>query len=136
MSRYSEFNGYWLFGYLVPHSMPLEIDLLASHMGLATPVETAAHIAEMKFADQLRKAGIDKSVLRTARLRITCSPDWTRCQVLRVTITSPVHFVERNCYTVTFLAEAEFSNGHRAAVERSALVAPHDPFVETCSHWT
>src|SRR5688572_30068573 len=97
MSRYTDYEGYWLFGFLIPEPQSLEIDLLAVHPVANTPVEAAAHWAEIKFADQLKKAGIERSRLRSAKLRIAHSPNMIHCQVYRV-IPWPAHDIEREGY--------------------------------------
>jgi hypothetical protein len=129
MSRYTDYEGYWLFGFLVPKPNCLEIDLLAAHPQPTTTEETAAHWAEVKFADQLNKASIEKSRIHSARLRITHSAQMIRSQVYRV-IPWPAHDIEREGYTVSLLAEARLDAGQHFAVEREMFVAPHDPAFE------
>lgn len=128
-SRYSDFDGYWLFGFLVGTGESREIDLLASQIVTSRPEETAAFLAQLKFADQLRKAGISKSEIRTARIGITRSPDRVRRRISTIR-PSPPHELERDCYTVTCHAEATLQDETVFAVERVLFVAPHDPSVE------
>lgn len=121
MSRYSDYDGYWLFGFLVDDLDSFECDLLASHVNTLMPLDTAAHLATVKFADQMQKAGVEKSRLRTARLILTRLPGMTRSHVTE-------H--ERNGYNVRFRVDAETSDGKQFAKERIVFVAPHDPSIE------
>ena len=76
-SRYSDYNGYWLFGMIIQHLNALDVDLLNSgDTGMVgTPLTFAIWLASERFADQLHKADISVSCLREARLRIVKSPD-------------------------------------------------------------
>src|SRR3954464_10587593 len=70
-SRYSDYDGYWLFGFLVPRLDQLSIDLLGpSPTVVAHPLQAAIRSAIERFHDQLRKAGLDSARLRAARLDI------------------------------------------------------------------
>lgn len=128
-SRYSDFDGYWLFGFLVGTDEPREFDLLASQVVTSRPEETAAFLAQVKFADQLRKAGISTAEIRTARIGMTRSPDRVRRRISTIR-PSPPHELERDCYTVTCRAEVTLQDETVFAVERAVFVAPHDPLVE------
>src|SRR5688572_24413500 len=69
-SRYSDFNGYWLFGFLVGGPDLVTIDLLApldSHVP-ATPIESAKAIAAQRFNDQIEKCGVPTHWIAEARL--------------------------------------------------------------------
>lgn len=127
MSRYSEFNGYWLFGFLVTAIDSREFDLLIPHIIEVTPLDTAAHLAEAKFADQLRKGGIDKSLLGSAHLTVARTSIMFRGHVQHVW---PPQNEERDGYQVTFRAEARLVDGAAFSAERTAFVAPHDPSLE------
>ncbi|MDB5343366.1 MAG: hypothetical protein JWP89_1743 [Schlesneria sp.] len=134
MSRYSDFDGYWLFGFLVGTGESLEIDLLASQVETSSPEEKAAFLAQKKFADQLRKVGIGTSQIRSAGTRITRSPDRMRSR-LYVIGPLPPHELERDCYVVTCRAEVTLQDETVFAVERAMFVAPHDPSVECRSYF-
>jgi hypothetical protein len=70
-SRYTDYLGYWLFGFLVSHLDRIEIDLLDSSVAIpVTPLSFAAEFAHIKFIDQIRKWGFDLSVIRKAILTI------------------------------------------------------------------
>lgn len=128
-SRYSDFDGYWLFGFLVGTGEPREFDLLASQVEPNRPEETAAFLAQVKFADQLRKAGISASEIRTALLRMSRSPDQVRRRIYTIR-PFPPNELERDCYTVTCRVEVTLHDETVFAVERAVFVAPHDPLVE------
>ena len=75
-SRYSDYRGYWLFGFLVGEQVQLEFDLLGRGDGDVTrPLEFAEQRAATNFEDQLRKAAIDRTQVQEARLKISRSPD-------------------------------------------------------------
>ena len=58
-SRYSDYEGYWLFGFLVTDIGELRIDLLAPSAGESdAPLGVAVRSAAAQFADQVQKAGL------------------------------------------------------------------------------
>src|SRR5206468_1458652 len=70
-SRYSDYCGYWLFGFLVGDLDEVQFDLLTRAGGNQnTPRAVATLLAATKFADQMCKAGLKPSQFRDARLRI------------------------------------------------------------------
>src|SRR5262249_55253236 len=61
-SRYSDSDGYWLFGFLVADLGELRIDLLAPPASDSEgPLGVAVRSAAAKFADQMQKAGLVRS---------------------------------------------------------------------------
>jgi hypothetical protein len=57
-SRYSSYNGYWLFGYLVADLRFLHIDLLDDLPAMSQgPVEVAAVLARHRFREQVERSG-------------------------------------------------------------------------------
>src|SRR4029077_7714090 len=83
-SRYSDYDGYWLFGFLVADLVELRIDLLAtavddSHM----PTGVAAQLAVERFDDQMRKAGLKRSQVREACVTIRRLPGMAEGSVNR-----------------------------------------------------
>jgi len=70
-SRYSDFDGYWLFGFLWDLER-LTIDLLNKESVLAepTPMSVAILIARQKFPEQMAKASLPISALREACVEI------------------------------------------------------------------
>ena len=122
-SRYSDHNGYWVFGMLVGELRELRIDLLCSIEGTFenTPLGTATKLAGMKFREQMEKAGIAVSYAQEAYLNIKKLPD------------STYGFVNgRRCsgWTFQLAAKVVSHSGFTYEREKSVFVAPHDPQVE------
>lgn len=70
-SRYSDFNGYWLFGFIVENLRIIQIDLLkpVCHKEI-NPLNLAIEIATNKFTEQLQKNGLARSQIKNAQLTI------------------------------------------------------------------
>ncbi|MCE9583307.1 MAG: hypothetical protein K8T20_12535, partial [Planctomycetes bacterium] len=65
-SRYSDFDGYWLFGFIVESTSQLTLDLMAAPTATssAAPMVAAAQLAAAKFAlGRRRSAGGKASLL-------------------------------------------------------------------------
>src|SRR5437667_11840282 len=79
-SRYSDFDGYWLFGFLVDGIDHAKCDLIetSGENIEATPIAAAKRLAATKFAEQIEKAGLPRSCFREAHLDITKSADSRR----------------------------------------------------------
>ena len=125
-SRYSDYDGYWLFGMVVDHLDSLDIDLLhpeGNSVG-ATPVAFATWLAVERFAEQIERAGLSISHLREARLSITKSPVVTH---------GPVNGHVCAGHYVRFAAKAVSQLGTTYERATSVFVAPHDPRVESRS---
>ena len=122
-SRYSDLDGYWLFGSLVLCIDRLVIDLMEPSSAGAdtTPVNAARRFATAKFAQQLAKAGIPESRLREAHLEITKSPD---------SRTGDVNGHLCSGHDVTFVAHAVTDVGKKYESKICVFIAPHDPSVE------
>jgi len=75
-SRYSDYQGYWLFGFLTSAPEVLTIDLLeapdARHIEVA--LDYAIDLAKEKFADQIDKSGLPRSSAREATLSLERRP--------------------------------------------------------------
>src|SRR5262245_28787953 len=70
-SRYSDSDGYWLFGFLVADLGELRIDLLAPPASDSEgPLGLAVRSAAAKFADQMQKAGLVCPQIQEAWLTI------------------------------------------------------------------
>ena len=122
-SRYSDFDGYWLFGLLVENLGCLSIDLLdASGERTATPRAHAEWLAVQKFAEQIGKAGLAKSCLREARLEIT--------KVSEAQHACCVNGHYCSGYVMRFVAQAVTDLGQKYERTLSILVAPHDSKAE------
>jgi len=122
VSRYSDYDGYWLFGFLVDGTEELRIDLLdETAFAVDSPAGLARRSATTKFAEQCKKAGIVRSQLNEATLTITRLPGKTR---------GPVNGRPTDGYQLQFVAVAVTDLGRRFARDRTVFVAPHDPAVE------
>src|SRR5688572_17083750 len=74
-SRYSDYGGYWVFGFLIPNLESVEFDLLANKTcERNSPIEFARNLASKAFADQVNKSRIAIGVIKEARLRIEKLP--------------------------------------------------------------
>src|SRR5262245_41981222 len=124
-SRYSTYNGFWLFGFLIEKLDRMEIDLLAVVGNLSDSPQRlrAIELAVQRFTDQLNKHGLNSSSIRDARLVIERLPDDGSL---------PGHHF-RGGYNLRFLASVTADNGKRFEKERSVFVAPHDPQRELAS---
>jgi hypothetical protein len=122
MSRYSDYRGYWLFGFLIGGPNVLVFDLLCGVDQSDTPEAHAGYLARRKFAEQLEKSGFHRSSVGDASLRIERRLD----TVERVVVGS----VRRTGFDLRFSATVVADNGrsfHRAA---EMFVAPHDASLE------
>ena len=123
-SRYSEYDGYWIFGFLVPDLVDWEIELLQEppmdgpNMG---PRAFAIHRAVTAFGDQIRKVGLPISSVKQASIRVTTveigRPGW----VNGVAVTGNV---------VRFDAAAVSNTGRSYSHTVSRFVCEHDPIRE------
>jgi hypothetical protein len=123
-SRYSDFDGYWVFGFLVESMDSMNLDLLnVIAEGIdVTPSAFVRRQATQKFAEQLMKAKFPTSRLQEAHLTITRSP------VARFGTVN--HY--RCCagYDVRLLASAVTDLEKTYSSTLSIFVAPHDPQAE------
>ena len=70
-SRYSDFDGYWLFGFLVGDFPLLEIDLLGvTECDSRAPDGRACALARARFGEQVERAGLSLDVVKAALLVI------------------------------------------------------------------
>jgi len=122
-SRYSDFDGYWLFGFLVEVIRELRIDLIEvrAECNETTPIATAERLGVTKFSEQMEKAGLPTSCIREAHLKITKSPEL---------IDGFVNGWLSSGYQVKFVVEAVTDLGKTYESTMSLFVAPHNPKVE------
>lgn len=121
-SRYSEHEGYWLFGILVGSlEQPFQIDLLRPPVvaSAAVPLIIAAQVAVTKLDEQVRKAGLPLSCMREAELIMTRSAG-TRER-------SQENGTRRECYEVRFCVRVVSDRAKTYEAEKVVFVAPHDP---------
>lgn len=74
MSRYTDLDGYWLFGFIVERLPEASVDLLdVPDAQPSEPVGAFRAAAQGKFQEQLSKAGFGADRLSSAVLRWSCS---------------------------------------------------------------
>ena len=121
-SRYSDWRGYWLFGFIVSDLERINHDLLIPLALAGLPDETPmAHIrslATMKFLEQLSKAGLDPIRIREATLIV---------ERLSGSVEVQVNLYKTAGYRVRFRVSAITDLGKAYGCERTVAVAPHDP---------
>ena len=124
VSRYSDYDGWWLLGFLVGAAEPFEIDLLGPRVAdsLAPPWSFAVELARDRFADQLRKWGIPPGALTEARLTIMTLPG---------TVRIPDGGRHETARPVRLVARARTAAGLSRDAVRDVRVAPHDPSKES-----
>jgi hypothetical protein len=128
-SRYSDYNGYWLFGMLIGDVEEMSINLLSSTENESpnTPLGTATKLAIQKFREQMEKAGLDLSYAREASVHFKKLPG------------AAEGFVNgRICpgHTIQFVARVVSHSGYAHERERRVFVAPHNPQFERKSDRT
>jgi hypothetical protein len=122
VSRYSDYDGYWLFGMMVGDLEELYIDLLApARCDLDGPLGVAVASARAKFEEQVAKGGLTRAQLVQAWLLIRRLPEVAR---------STVNDCPCAGHRVSFLAGAVLDDGRRYEREQVLFIAPHDPQVE------
>ena len=121
-SRYTDYCGYWLFGFLCRGNWELQVDLLGDRRFVdPTPEDAARSLAVHLFVDQLRKVGMPESHLKQARLTIRTGD---------ATVVEVAGGVRRRGYEMTFDVELTSDQGKRFRSVFTRFVAPHDPAVE------
>ncbi|MGC1189657.1 MAG: hypothetical protein WA861_03665 [Candidatus Binatus sp.] len=123
-SRYSDWHGYWLFGFVVNDLERLDHDLLIPVAGSPdeTPLAHLRTLATIKFLEQLSKAQLDPIRIREAILVIERLPG--RVEVQYNPYTDPY---TTSGYHVRFMVRAITDLGRAYEYEQIVAVAPHDP---------
>lgn len=120
-SRHSDYDGFWLFGFLIPELGDADFDLLVAGSRGSDDLLREAHLlAAEEFQNQLGKSGLDRSRVAAATLRVE--------QLLPAR--HVVGGVARDGRNFRFVAEARTDRGHRFECRRTIFVAPHDPQIE------
>jgi len=123
VSRYSDWDGFWLFGFLVSELRVMEIDLLGAGGDVApadTPEAAARALATSKFRDQLAKVGLPAGRVEAASLTLErLAP-----------ATGLADGVARAGFQLRFRAATTTDTGRVFEAEQIVFVAPHDPRVE------
>jgi hypothetical protein len=122
VSRYSDYQGYLLFGFLVADLGELRINLLGQTVTEPdTPLGVAIVSAAVRFEDQRQKAGLARSQLRDAWLTIRTVPGlcW-----------GEVNGHSRSGSNLSFLVGAVLDDSKCYERERVVFIAPHNAEVE------
>jgi hypothetical protein len=126
-SRYSDWDGYWLFGVLFVNPEPLgvrtlTIDLLSHHLsGDPDPVEVARRLAALRFGQQLVRAQFPRSDVREATLTVAREATM---------IPGKVNGYECMGWRVDFVSVAVLQSDVCYRFQRDLFFAPHNPQVE------
>ncbi len=121
-SRYSSYQGYWLFGFVVADLDTTEIDLLhpTPNGDPDAPTNILRTLAATKFLDQLAKAGLHPRRVASASLILErLAP-----------ATAVVEMREREGFTVQLSVTAAADTGRVFTSRTILFVAPHDPTIE------
>ncbi len=121
VSRYSDYNSYLLFGYLVGTLTELRINLLGQDTSEPhSPTGVAVLSAIARFEDQRRKAGLAATQIREAALTIRQLPGQVSGEIYG-----------HSCpgFNVSFLAEAVMDNGKRYRQSKVEFIAPQEVMV-------
>jgi hypothetical protein len=122
-SRYSDYHGYWVFGFVVEQLDVWDIDLLEETARAESPGDCARELARATFRDQLAKHGLERRAVRVATLRIE------RGRAME----GLAGRGERGGFVVSFRVTVDADTGRRFECARSLFVAPHDPRWESKS---
>ena len=122
-SRYSDYEGWWLFGFLANDIQQFKIDLLNPQISNfeGKPLVFAVALAKRKFCEQMEKNGVSISWIREAHLEIEKLPQ------------SKSGFVNGRASVgndFTFAVQATSDCGKIYKTETTIFVAPHDPKIE------
>ncbi|MCM3870023.1 MAG: hypothetical protein ND895_04930 [Pyrinomonadaceae bacterium] len=125
-SRYSDYDGYWLFGLLVGELDQFNVNLLDAGEDVyeRTPTTVAVRLAATKFQEQMAKVSIGLSCIREASLTVTKSDDLG---------SGFVNGHRSAGFKVSFVAKAVSSHGKTYERQKTVFVAPHDPNLESRS---
>ena len=121
-SRNTDWRGYWLLGMLVDELTEHEIDLQCLNTGeLHRPLPVAARVASEKFHEQIQHAGLNPQQLNSATLLIKKTSE-PRPLVVEGFL--------RSASEITFTVHAQWADNKRCELQKSVLIAPHDPALE------
>jgi len=122
-SRYSDYDGYWIFGLLARETDSVSFDLLSSDAPASSSsvVSEACRLAREKFQEQLQRSHIPTDCVSGAKLTI---------QKIGDSKVGPVNGHISHGHQVSMVAEAVSDLGKKYRAERFLFVAPHDPSIE------
>jgi len=123
-SRYSDYDGYWIFGLLISDLSCSTVDLLVDEPTTIGPEAWRAFvtIARCRFAEQLQLNSVARFVRRAAL-------DVKRGRLLSGTVNGHIS----NGYDVTLSVEAVSDLARVYRDHASLFVAAHDPSLESRS---
>jgi hypothetical protein len=121
LSRYSDYEGYWLFGFLVPRLTDLQIDLLGRREHGDIIQDRAAERAVTAFRDQIAKARFPLDRVRSADLLLRREP---------ALVDLDVDGAPAKGWWVVATARVETVSGLRFERQCEVRVAAHNPEVE------
>jgi hypothetical protein len=116
-SRYSDHQGFWLFGFIVEAHCPIEIDLLTGVEDTTSLEGITGDLARIKFRKQLRKHGFDVSVVLHALLTIEHGPHM---------VTRMAGDFVREGFDTVFRVSIVTDTKRRFEGKEVQFVAPHD----------
>ena len=122
-SRYSDYDGYWVFGIIFDLFEEIVIDLLDPIAPISgnLPLLAATRLATFKFQEQVNKSGFPISRIRDATLTITKSPFVTERRI---------NGVPSAGNELKFLVTVVSDLGKIYEAAAFIFVAPHNPTVE------
>jgi hypothetical protein len=122
-SRNSDFNGYWVCGFLAREVGPIRFELLGDHaVNLKmSPVTFAQRLAAQLFGEVIAKINLPREWIREAYL------DISKSESMRNSLAGGQ---VRACFEVRFHAQVITDLGKVYGRVVSMPIAPHDPAVE------
>ena len=114
--RYSEYQGFWLFGFLELQS-PLEVNLLNKSKSTASYESIASDLARVKFSEQLQKHGFEVSIIRHAVLTLSSEAQ---------AVTRMAGDFAREGFDTIFRVSVVTGTEKRLEDVKIVFVAPHD----------
>jgi hypothetical protein len=124
-SRYSSYDRFWLFGFLVAPTLeldaPLQVELMAADGSTdapLTPARRAATLARARWGEQLAKARVARALVAQAALTLRVASEHGR-------VILPEDGREAVALAFEVVVVAASGRVYRGA--RTVWVAPHDP---------
>ena len=122
VSRYSDLDGYLLFGLATDSLDELEVDLTGDPPRSSfDPVSEVRRLAIRRFQEQLAKHGLSLTAVHTATLTVRRGPTQ---QAPLCVASGPM---DVSGYDFTFTANVVTDLGRAYQAECHAFIAPHDP---------
>jgi len=121
-SRYSDHDGYWIFGFVISRLTSRTIDLLADDLAPTDPDFLLTPLARARFREQVEKHRLALSMLRCAELELRRLGPFGR---------PAVDFSITDGYELTMTLRVATDLGKAYGRWVTIFVAPHDP---ACEH--